>query len=78
MRTCSGSTTPAASSRQSPHLSRLQGGSEGKRALLDPSFVRGFLLHGALPVAALLAVRFPGFGRLLLGWWEPLTFALGK
>ena len=61
-----------------PHLSRLQGTREDKNPLFDPTLLRGLLLHGVLPVAALLAVRFPEFGRLLLGWWEPLTFALGK
>jgi hypothetical protein len=67
-----------ASMARCPHLSRLHGRHESKSALLDPSFMRGLLLHGVLPVAALLAVRFPEFGRLLLGWWEPLNFALGK
>jgi hypothetical protein len=56
----------------------MSGRDANKSALLDAGVLKGALLYGVLPTIALVAVRFPEIGRLLLGWWEPLASTMDK
>jgi hypothetical protein len=54
-----------------PLLSRLSGGRPGKLDI-DQSFLSQTLLHGAVPILALVAARFPLVASFLSSWLTPV------
>jgi hypothetical protein len=44
----------------------------------DRSFVSGILVHGAVPIIGLIAVRFPQIARPLFAWADPLVKILSQ
>jgi hypothetical protein len=58
-------------------ISRLTSTEPGK-ITWDRSFVSGILVHGAVPVIGLIAVRFPQIARPLFAWADPLVKILSQ
>jgi hypothetical protein len=57
-------------------LSRIEGTEPGK-VTWDFSFVTGLFIHGALPIAALISVKFPALGRSISDWMFAVVKGVG-
>jgi len=55
-----------------PVRSRISGTKPGQLTF-DRDFVSSTIVHGLIPVLALVAVRFPSVGMVLTSWLDPLV-----